>query len=134
MSTLVIGTNVLEDCTHAFSIAKVPLFAVYTRQGAPIVTFELRSPPASVEIRVQENRVVSGGVSVVSERPAAVAIRLNESTLLRVAVQGPEEVRVELDLRPVGLNVYTKEDALRIGGATLSGNMIRRCDVAFALD
>lgn len=134
MSTLVLGTNVLEDCTHALSIAKVPLFAVYVREGAPIVTFELRSPPASVEIRVQENRVVSGGVSVLSDGPAAVAIRLDGSTLLRAAVQGPEEVRVELDLRPAGLNVYTKEDALRIGAATLSGNVIRRCDVAITLD
>jgi hypothetical protein len=127
--TFTVGTNRIEDSEHVLAIGGNPLFSVDLSDGRPVLTVDLSSPPATNHIHIESNLVRVGDVAV-SEQHGATAILLNDHTLIRVTVKGENDLTVDLDLRPIGLNVYTDQASLHVGGATLAGNVIRRCKVA----
>lgn len=129
MTTFTVGTNRIEDCEYVLAIRDEPLFSVDLPDGRPLLTVILSSPPATNAIHIERNQVRVGNVAV-REQDAATAILQNDHMLIRVTVTGENDLTVDLDLRPIGLNVYTDHASLRVGGATLAGNVIRGCRVA----
>jgi hypothetical protein len=121
-----VGTNKIEDCEYVLAISGVPLFSVNVSDGSPALSVDLSSPPATNHIRIKNDLVEVGNVDV-RKQAGTAAILMKDHTLLRVTVTGENDLTVDLDLRPIGLNVYTDHASLRVGGATLAGNVIRHC-------
>jgi hypothetical protein len=105
------------------------LFSVDLPDGHPLLTVALSSPPATNDIHIERNQIRAGSVAV-REQDAATAVLQNDHIIIRVSVTDENDLAVDLDLRPVGLNVYTDQVSLHIGGATLAGNVIQRSRVA----
>ena len=83
------------------------------------------APPKWVRIcRVEQNEVVEGNAQLKLTADTTILVLGNE-TLLSVRVDNENNAFVDLDLRPVGLAIYTDETALRIGNSHISGNTFR---------
>lgn len=125
MTTLVLGTNRFEDCEHILARQGTPILSAVIRGGQPVVNLTLERGPTGQSIRVRDNRVMEGPLTVDSTREGRVTFRMGESTIVSAHVQNQNTLCVEVDFRALGLNIYTDGSALHVGGATLSGNVVR---------
>ena len=132
MRAIDLGTNTIEDCEVPIAVAGQPLFDYSVRHSEVCVSFTLHAPPASTSIRVVDNRVEEGAVEVFL-RPDGLDIVLDGRQLFGIDLGTPRD-RVSIDLRPVGLDVHTDDRSLLIGGSVLSGNRIKHCATAIAID
>jgi len=133
MTTLVIGSNRFEDCEHVFAMRGTPLFSAGIRGDQPVVTLSLQGAASSGSIQVRDNTVVEGPLVVESDPGGSTRVRSGESTVVHAKLEGENTLRIMVDFRPIGLNVYTENGALHVGGATLSGNILRGCEIAINL-
>lgn len=133
MTTLVIGTNRFEDCEHVFAMRGTPLFSASIRDDQPVVTLNLRGATSAGSIQVRDNTVVEGPLVVESDPEGPTTVRSGEFTVVHAQLEGEDTLRIAVDFRPIGLNIYTEGGALHVGGATLSGNVIRDCNIAINL-
>ncbi|MBI5467764.1 MAG: hypothetical protein HY891_01415 [Deltaproteobacteria bacterium] len=120
-----IGTNLIEDCTNAIVISGTPLFSYKPEPDGIKLSFDIASPPASTPIKVEENKVIAGDISVKANKNT-VFIELDSVKLIELHYEGDTAI-VSLDLRPLSLHIYSDTNALYIGGATLSENIIKNC-------
>jgi len=83
---------------------------------------------------VRENVSINAAVQVVvNRRKAETAIVIGSVRVLVVRVVGDSGVIEQIDLRPVGLDVWGDKSALHIGGGTFSDNTVSGATVAFVL-
>ena len=124
MMEIRLGTNRFIDCDRVIEIDGHPLFTLTKRSdGSLALSVELTSPPALQEIRIQDNRVLSGPVQIDSA-DHVLSLRLTDHRLLG-ARSSNDTLEVTLDLRPLGLAIYSDGAALHLGASILSGNTFR---------
>ncbi len=131
MKRFEIGTNLIEDCETPVAIAGVPLFSCKVGSDGIKLTFKVDSPPANTAIEVEDNEVKKGNVEINAEKHSA-SISLDNTKLIEVVLRNDTAI-IQLDLRPLGLHVYSDKNALHIGGAQLSYNTIRECKTGIAI-
>ncbi len=125
MSRITIGTNLIEDCDTAITISGVPLFSYKIEQKKVSLSFDVPCPPATKEIQIKDNVVLKGDVTLKADSNSA-SVKLGDSLLIELLVKGDTTI-VNLDLRPLGLRIYTDSNAFYIGSSQLSQNIIKQC-------
>lgn len=132
MNRISIGTNLIENCENPLVILGRPLFSFRTEPDGVKLTFQLSSPPADTEILVENNKTPKGDIDVRVEGKA-VSISLGDKEIFSLRVLDEEMATVFLDLRPVGLAIYTDEKGLYVGGSQLSGIVFKNCKNAIVI-
>lgn len=125
MSRIIIGTNIIEDCDNAITISNVPLFSYKMEQGKISLSFDVPCPPATNEIKIKDNIIHKGDVTLETDSNYA-SVKLGDSLLIELSVK-EEATIVNLDLRPLGLRIYTDSYSLHVGNSQLSQNVIKQC-------
>ncbi len=131
MSRITIGTNLIEDCDTAITISGVPLFFYKIEQKKVSLSFDVPCPPATKEIQIKDNVVLKGDVTLKADSNSA-SVKLGDSLLIELLVKGDTTI-VNLDLRPLGLRIYTDSNAFYIGSSQLSQNIIKQCAKGIAI-
>ena len=131
MSHIIIGTNSIEDCDIAITISGIPLFSYKIEQGKVSLSFNVPCPPATKEIQIKDNIVQKGEVTLKTDLNSA-SVKLGDSLLAELFVKGDTAI-AQLDLRPLGLRIYTDSNALYIGSSQLSQNIIKQCTNGIAI-
>lgn len=124
MKRTLLGSNVFEDCENILIISGTPLFSYKIEPGGPKISFNLSSPPAKTAIQVEDNLKKKGKVEVKTKKNYAT-VKMGKKMLLELSTEG-ETVVINLDLRPLGLSIYTDLNALHVGGSQLSQNIIKQ--------
>src|SRR4030065_2120070 len=123
MNRLQLGPNLFEDCENVLIISGTPLFLYKVEHGGIKISFNLCSPPAKTAIQVEDNLKKKGDVEVKTRKKYA-DIKMGKKKLLELSIEADTAV-IKLDLRPLGLNIYTDPNALHVGGTQLSQNVIK---------
>ena len=133
MTRLLLGTNTIENCDNALVIAGTPLFSYRKADDKPSISFRISSPPASMEIDVRDNIVHKGNVIVdIDAISSKLMIKLGDRVIMNLSLRDDEAI-VNLDLRPLGLLIFTDHQALHIGGSQLSQNTLKECTNAIVV-
>lgn len=129
MKKLIIGTNLIEDCEYPFVIASTPLFSYSTDTEGIKINFDVNSPPAKSSIHVKNNQIIEGHVEIKTDHEKASISLLGEKKNINIFELFIEKeiATIKIDLRPLALHIHTDNNALNIGGAQLSGNVIKHC-------
>jgi hypothetical protein len=131
MSRVILGTNIIEDCKTVMTISGTPLFSYRMEPDGVKLSFNILPPPANSEIRIEGNVIGRGNVVVKADQ-SSVTINRGDVKLLHLYIEGETAV-VHLDLRPLGLRIYTDSNALYIGSSQLSQNTIKQCTNGIAI-
>ncbi len=131
MSRVILGTNTIEDCKTVMTISGTPLFSYRVEPDGVKLSFKILSPPANTEIRIEGNVIDRGNVAVKADQ-SSVTINHGNVKLLHLSIEGETAV-VHLDLRPLGLRIYTDSNALHVGSSQLSQNIIKQCANGLAI-
>lgn len=131
MSRVILGTNIIEDCNTVMTISGTPLFLYRVEPDGVKLSFNILSPPANTEIRIEGN-VIDRGNAVVKADQNSVTISHGDVKILHLSIEGDAAI-VHIDLRPLGLRIYTDSNALHIGGSQLSQNIIKKCANGIAI-
>lgn len=133
--TLVLCSNVLVNVAIPMQVNGYPAFLV-GRGPRPLVWLA-----APVSMGDQERTFIVR--ESVSHNPAVAVVTVPEDPQTEVVVGGVRALVVrgagdtaeidQIDLRPVGLDVWGDKAALHIGGATLRNNTIVGAAIAFAI-
>ena len=124
MKRVLLGSNLFEDCENALIISGTPLFSYKIEPAGIKISFSISSPPAKTSIQVEDNLKKKGDVEVKTGKNYAT-IKMGKKNLLELSIEGDTAV-INLDLRPLGLSVYTDPNALHVGGSQLSQNVIKQ--------
>lgn len=124
MKRALLGSNVFEDCENVLIISGTPLFSYKIEHGGLKISFNISSPPAKTSVQVEDNLKKKGVVEVKTGKKYA-AIKMGKKNLLELSIEGDTAV-INLDLRPLGLSIYTDPNALHVGGSQLSQNIIKQ--------
>lgn len=125
MSRIVIGTNVIEDCENAIIISGKPLFSYRLDNETMLFSFNVSSPQATTVIQIKDNVIQEGKVTLKADSKS-ITVKLGNLLLMELLIKG-DTAHVNLDLRPLGLHIYTDKNALHVGGSQLSENTIKQC-------
>lgn len=125
MTRVILGTNSIENCESAITIAGVPLFSYKIDGDKVSLTFNISSPPANTEIQIKDNKIHKKEITL-ETKPNFVSVKLRGALLIELLIEKDSAI-VNLDLRPIGINIYTDANALHIGGSQLSQNVISQC-------
>lgn len=132
MTAILLGSNEIRDCGNFVSLDGKSLFDFEVVDDQVIITFQVTLPATKAEIRVDNNEVAAGDGIHVDRESRVVTVRQYDNRLIRIDANY-EPARVELDLRSLGLQVYTDDQALHVAGATLAGNRISNCGGGIAI-
>ncbi|MEK6531320.1 MAG: hypothetical protein AABZ23_02360 [Deltaproteobacteria bacterium] len=125
MNRVSIGTNLIEDCENLIVIESVPLFSYKIEADTLKLSFNIKSPPSNMAIDIEDNRIKSSTVTIKHNKGTA-KITIDEKTIFELHLKNDLAV-ASLDLRPLGLHIFTDQNALYVGGAQLSQNIIKNC-------
>ena len=137
MTTIVLGTNRVSDCRTLISLRQQSLLRVDTNPLRVSLTTPPQDPSVR-HIRIVENVAEGDGeeqgarVQVVVQE-ASVAIFHGDHVFASAFQTDADTVNLSLDLRLLGINVYTDVAGLHIGENTLRQNTFVNCDTAINL-
>jgi hypothetical protein len=131
VNRVILGTNLIEDCGTVMTISGAPLFSYKVEPDGVKLSFNILSPPADTEVRIEDNVIRRGNVAVKADQ-SSVTISRDDIKLLHLSIEGDTAI-VHIDLRPLGLRIYTDSNALHIGGSQLSQNIIKQCTNGIAI-
>ncbi|MBI4950295.1 MAG: hypothetical protein HY955_09150 [Deltaproteobacteria bacterium] len=130
MKRAILGSNIFEDCGNIMVVFGTPLFS-YSIDGQVKLSFKVLSSPATPPIHIENNDKIAGNVTVKAD-DKSVSIWLNlpeskvEKKLIELSIDNGT-AHISLDLRPLGLNIYSDKNAFHVGGSQLSGNVFKNC-------
>jgi len=136
MKRAILGSNTFEDCGNIIIVFGTPLFS-YTIDGQVKLSFKVLSPPANTPIHIENNDKIAGIVTVkADDKSASISLNLPESKaankLIDLSIDNGT-AHINLDLRPLGLNIYSDKNAFHVGGSQLSGNVFKNCANGIAI-
>lgn len=123
MSIVVLGSNTFIDCEKPLVIDERPVFQVSTgERGALRVSLDVASPRGHIEVATN---VTTSEETEVLPAPDSVMVRFRGERVVNVRRVG-EMLQVDLDLRPLGISIYSDEKALHLGSSVFVGNRIEK--------
>jgi hypothetical protein len=130
MTTFLLGTNRFEECETVLAHQGTPVLRAWIEGQQLFVN--LRTPDGTMPLHVEKNEVLSGDASVV-QSSTQVSVIVDKTLVLHASKLEADEVLVSLELRPLGVAIYTDASGLHIGQSLLAGNSVRGARVAVAL-
>jgi len=128
----VFGTNVLIGSDTPLKIDTSQAIRVSTDEhGTPKVSANIEAPPADRPLRIESNVATTHGAEVETNADM-VRVRLNGDPVIEARRIG-DSIHLVLDLRPLGLSIYSDDQALHLGASVLVGNTIRTSGAAIIL-
>jgi len=128
------SNTILGGCQLFLLGNAVPLLVGAGGQ-APRIWLQAISDPDTRDFLpvVQDSRSVHPAVNVNIDG-GSILILVDRHTVLDAESIGESDVLIkEIDLRPLGLNVYGNQSGLKLGGMQLSNNTMSGVEVAFSL-
>ena len=130
MTTVVLGTNKLENCEQLIAVGEQPLLQV---EIDPVVV-SLVLPEQASRPLVRRNEVARGDVRIVqSEHDVGIFTTEGHFLICNATRLEPDHVVVHIDLRPFGLAIFTDGEGLHVGKSVLAHNTIQGARTAIAL-
>ena len=142
MSTVLLGTNRIEDCQTLIAVRDHAVLRVEASPPPNSPRLMLSTPPglrSGRSLTIEDNRLVSANEIARALNPkvfvagSTVSVFLGDTLLLLATQVDPETVHVKLDLRPLGINVYDDAYGLHVGPSTLARNHLSHCPTAIGL-
>ncbi len=136
MKRVILGSNIFENCENIIVVFGTPLFS-YSIDAQVKLSLKISSPPAKIPIHIENNDKIEGNVTIKSDdKSASISLNLPESKgekqLLELFIDSGT-AHINLDLRPLGLNIYSDKSAFHVGGSQLSGNVFKNCANGIAI-
>ena len=128
-------SNIILGGSQLFLLGNTVPLLVGAGGQAPRIWLQAISDPDTREFIpvVQDSRSVHPAVNV-SIDGSSILISIDRHTVVDAQSVGESYVRIkEIDLRPLGLNVYGNQSGLKLGGMQLSNNTMSGVEVAFSL-
>lgn len=121
--SLTVCSNTLLGGGHIMAVGEV-LPIVIGKGTKPQVWLQAMSSPDSKEfVSIIESSISNHPAVEVIEQEGAIVVNIQGSKVLVVkADTDTSAIVTQLDLRPIGLNLFGNESALTAGGTTLSHN------------
>ena len=132
---IVLCSNTILGGSQLFLLGNTPPLLVVAGGQAPRIWLQAISDPDTKSFIpiVQDSRSIHPAVNV-SVDGSSIVIIVGDYTVLKAVSLGESSVTVnEIDLRPLGLNVYGDHSGLKLGGMQLSNNTMSGVGVAFSL-
>jgi hypothetical protein len=132
VTTVLLGTNTFIDCGALLAVGDDAVVRV-DRASPPALT--LKTPPrAARQIAVHAGRPAAADPHVAVVESETMCAVFYDEHLLAIAVRMDDErVHLTLDLRPVGVLVYTDPEGLHVGPHVIAKNTLRGSGTAIAL-
>lgn len=130
MSDVLLGTNRFEGCETLLAYRDVPVLAVAVTESG--LMLDLHMPEGARALTIERNQKISGDASVWTAL-GFVSVIVDQTLVVHAVRTGEDEVLVDLDLRPLGADVYTDAAGLHIGGNVLARNVVQGARVAVVL-
>lgn len=132
MNSVLVGTNLFIDCETPLAIDHVPVIQIAENgDGSLHLSMEVKSPPARQPVLVRANTALSHATAVTADRDS-IEVRVSGQSVLQARRVG-EVVHLRIDLRPVGLFVYSDDRALHVGTSRLEGNTMTKAKTGIML-
>lgn len=121
--TLVICSNSMLGGGHIVAVGEILPLVIGTGEKPQIWLQAIKSPKSKEFIPIIEASVSKHPAVEVLEENGYIVVTIQESKVLVVREESPNKAVVnQLDLRPVGLNLFGNETSLTVGNSTFSGN------------
>ena len=131
MTTVVLGTNKLENCEQLIAVGEQPLLQI---EVDPVVVSLVLPEQASRPLVVKRNEVARGDVRIVqSEHDVGIFTTEGHFLICNSTQLEPDRVVVHNDQRPFGLAIFTDGQGLHVGKSILAHNTIQGARTAIAL-
>jgi hypothetical protein len=132
-----LGTNTFSNCQALLAVKDFPVLKV----AFDPFRLTMRTPsdlPSRVSFTIEDSAIVrADGPAVESLRVIkdvqSIAVFWGESWLAVGVLLDPNNAKLRVDLRAIGMKVYDDEDGLHVGANTLSRNAFANCSTAIAL-
>ena len=121
MTSILAGTNRFIDCESLIALGGSPVLRV---QPNPL-RVSLMLPEGDerlAPVAVVENSVEADGAARVDVSESAVSIYYRDQLVLSAILVKGGEIALVLDLRPLGLSVFTEATSLRVGSSRFVRN------------
>jgi hypothetical protein len=132
---VIIGGNEFVDCANVLVLRGEPLLRIAS--DPPRVT--LITPagwPDHQTVALRDNVLLAGQphARVVRSESAVVLLFKEVSVVTAVADEAqPQVIRTAIDLRPIGINVFSDASGLHVGTNVFSGNRVSSAATAISL-
>ncbi len=130
MTKILIGTNLFDRCDALVAHKGEPLLVI-TVDGEQ-VHISLRIPEGGVPLQIKDNSVLEGDAQVV-EAPKMTSVIVGDTLVVHAVFVEQGTILVQIDLRPLRLDVYTDASGLHIAGNQLARNKVEGARVAINL-
>lgn len=125
MTRVVIGTNSFEDCTELVALHESLLLHI---EADPLAV-TLITPDGDDRLKricVERNVAKAPDVAVVSTTGSSVAVFYEDQLLVMASVTSEGTINATLDLRPLGIRLFSNASGLMVGNSRLAGNRFVR--------
>lgn len=125
MTTVVIGTNSFEDCTELVALQESLLLHI---EADPLAV-TLITPDGDDRLKrisVKGNVAEGQDAVAVSTTESCVSVFYNDQLLVMASMTNEGTINATLDLRPLGLRLFSSASALMVGNSRLAGNRFVR--------
>lgn len=127
-------SNEIVGGGHIFAMGKVLPLLIGTGPKPKIWLQAIASPNSKQFITIVDASTATHPSVRVTEQGGKVIVIISGKTVLAVEATSTQKAIVsELDLRPIGLNVYGNSSMLHLGGMQLSKNTFSGVGTAFGL-
>ncbi|TCD22308.1 hypothetical protein E0D86_06505 [Pseudomonas sp. IC_126] len=127
-------SNEIVGGGHIFAMGKVVPLLIGTGPKPKIWLQAITSPSDKSFITIVDESIAKHPSVRVTEQDGKVIVIIHGKTVLAVeAISTQKAIVSELDLRPIGLNVYGNSLTLHLGGMQLSNNTFSGVGTAFGL-
>lgn len=127
-------SNEITGGGHIFAMGKVLPLLIGTGPKPKIWLQAITSPSDKKFITIVDASIAKHPSARVIEQDGKIIVIVHGKTVLAVEAFSTQRAIVpELDLRPIGLNVYGDSSILHLGGMQLSNNTFSGVGTAFGL-
>lgn len=121
--TLVICSNSMLGGGHIVAVGDVLPIVIGKGEKPQIWLQAISNPDTKEFVSIIEASVSKHPAVEVLEKDGSIEVTIQDSKVLVVRSEYPNKAIVsQLDLRPIGLNLFGNESSLIVGGSTFSGN------------
>jgi len=132
-TSIFVGSNEFVDCTDIISIGGTSLFSFSRVEPSLLITVSIPAPALGIRLEARDNVPVTMKDDFRVDAGASRVEAFWRGTSILLAEHRPEGVRVEFDFRPLGLDLWTENGALNIGGSKLVNNRIQHAGTGIAI-
>ena len=130
-------SNILQNCAIPVEVDDEPIVLVGNGEQPRIWLWglvDLKSKGLAAVVSSNINKIFTAPIKIES-KDSYTCVKLNEIIIIKTVKFSDKKAVVEqLDMRPLGFNIYGNAGVLNVGTIPMVGNAIVNCRVAIALN